>query len=533
MSSVSPTSIPQAVREITSIPLQSGEGWWGGLAADGALMPLGTTPHRRDLALDHHNNQAAPFLVSNRGRSIWSEGPFAYQFGDGTLTVEHTQPLVVNEDQNTLRAAYLAAAHAHFPASGHLPHELLLGRPQYNTWIELLYAPTQAKVLEYAHGILNHGFPSGVLMIDDNWMEDYGRWSFRPAQFPDPKSMIAELRDLGFPVMLWVCPFVSADGVHFLDLERRGLLLNGADGETAVRRWWNGHSAVLDLSNPAAAAWLTAQLDELVETFGVGGFKFDAGDPGFYRPDDRYHTPSSPTDQCRRWAQIGLRFPLNEFRASWKMGGQALAQRQRDKAHAWANEQPAAGGATGLNSLIPDGIAQGLLGYPFSCPDMIGGGDYGALDFSSPDRFDPELFVRSAQVAALMPMMQFSAAPWRLLDEVHLAACRDAAWLHVHFGELILDIAQRTAVTGEPIMCSLEYAFPGQGFASVLDQFMLGNDVLAAPCTHPAQRRQVLFPEGRWLADDGSVVMGPASVSIEVPVQRLPYFRRDNSESVS
>lgn len=515
---------PTLQNETTHVALLPGEGWWGGAAADGALMPFRPDGLLRDLTRDHHNNQAAPLLISDLGRFVWSDEPFAFRFTEGQLSVEHARPLTLGDGHGTLREAYLAASRTFFPPSGRLPHELMFTRPQYNTWIELLYSPTQEQVLNYARGVLEHDFPSGVLMIDDNWMEDYGRWTFHPGRFPDPHAMIAELRGLGFPVMLWVCPFVSADGVHFLELERRGLLLRDVSGETAVRRWWNGHSAVLDLSNPEAVAWFMGELTQLVTRYGVEGFKFDAGDPNFYLPDDRYHQPSGPADQCRRWSEIGLNFPLNEFRASWNMGGQALAQRQRDKAHAWANEHASFGGATGLSSLIPDGLAQGLLGYPFSCPDMIGGGDYGALDFSSPGRFDPDLFVRSAQVAALMPMMQFSAAPWRLLDETHLKACREAAKLHVEFGDLILSLAQDAASTGEPIIRSLEYVFPDQGYADIRDQFMLGHTLLVAPCIHPGTERTVILPAGRWQAQDGTTLTGPGAFTLSVPIGLLLYF---------
>ena len=52
----------------------------------------------------------------------------------------------------------------------------------------------------------------------------------------------------------------------------------------------------------------------------------------------------------------------------------------------------------------------------YTCPDMIGGGEY--LNFlENSSNLDEELFVRYAQCAALMPMMQFSAAPWRVLSK--------------------------------------------------------------------------------------------------------------------
>jgi len=35
----------------------------------------------------------------------------------------------------------------------------------------------------------------------------------------------------------------------------------------------------------------------------------------------------TPNDHCEAFARLGLEYPMNEFRACWKMGGQPLAQR--------------------------------------------------------------------------------------------------------------------------------------------------------------------------------------------------------------
>jgi len=35
-----------------------------------------------------------------------------------------------------------------------------------------------------------------------------------------------------------------------------------------------------------------------------------------------------------------------------------------------------------------------------------------------------------------------------------------------------------------------------------------------------------LFPEGDWKGDDGSIVHGPCSVDIPVPIERLPWYTR-------
>jgi alpha-glucosidase (family GH31 glycosyl hydrolase) len=97
----------------------------------------------------------------------------------------------------------------------------------------------------------------------------------------------------------------------------------------------------------------------------------------------------------------------NELRASWKLGGQALVQRLGDKDYSWR--------ATQL--LIPDMTAAGLLGHYYTCPDMVGGGQFGA--FLNVKKFDEELIVRSCQVHALMPM------PGHPTSKMHAIHCKE------------------------------------------------------------------------------------------------------------
>lgn len=82
---------------------------------------------------------------------------------------------------------------------------------------------------------------------------------------------------------------------------------------------------------------------------------------------------------------------LNEFRACYDMGGRALVQRLCDKRHAWDN-------VNGVASLIPNGLAQGIMGYAYNCPDMIGGGEYSCfLDKSCLERGIKRAGLRSAR----------------------------------------------------------------------------------------------------------------------------------------
>ena len=486
------------------ITIDGDERWWVGVVSESHRLPLGrdSAPFEIDLFGNTAGNQVQPLLLSTKGRYLWSEDPFRLSVRNGSIHVaSDLGPLVSGRAGGSLREAALHAGTRFFPPSGKTPDAALFTKPQFNTWIELTYNQNQRDVLAYAHAIVGNGFPPGVLMIDEGWFDSYGVWDFHRGRFPDPKAMVDELHALGFKLMLWVCPYIRPDGQQFAAMLRdrsRVVWLRSAKdpNQPALMQWWNGFSAVADVTSPAGRDWLTRQLQRLTEVYGIDGFKLDGADAELF-------------------AQIGLAFPLNEYRATWKMGGQPLAQRLRDKEHTWQD----------LRKLVPGMINLGLMGYPFSCPDMIGGGEF--LSFENLPAVDQELVVRAAQVHALMPMMQFSVAPWRVLTPEHLAIVRRMATLHADHGADIVALAHDSARTGEPILRSLEYSYPNQGFGTVVDEFLLGPDILVAPVVEQgARQRRLLVPPGRWKGDDGVVVTGPSSIEVAAPLDRLPWYRR-------
>jgi hypothetical protein len=507
-----------ALADTKVIQLLDGENGWGGCVTDGRAMPFGKVNFERDLYGSTRGNQAQPLLISDRGRYVWCEEPFKFSLEGNTLTVEsHAGEIQTGQQGATLREVFQYVSRTYFPSNGQIPDERLFTKPQYNTWIELIYDQREDRIRKYARDILSNGFPAGVLMIDDNWQEDYGIWEFHPGRFSDPKGMMNTLHEQGFQVMLWICPYFSPDSETFRRLNRKNYFLKDKRGGTYMRRWWNGYSASLDLTNPEAVTYFQGRLAYLVEEYGVDGFKLDAGDASAYHDENiKAAQTISPNTFSELWAKLGLPFTLNEYRACWKLAGQPLAQRLRDKGHVWRD----------LQQLIPDALALGLMGYAYTCPDMIGGGEYSYF-YNNPDKsLDQELIVRSAQCSTLMPMMQFSVAPWRVLSKANMAICRDMAHLHETMGQEILALAKASSQTGEPMVRHLEYMYPHQGYAEIKDQFLLGDSLLVAPVLEKgARRRTVVFPKGTWKGDDGSVVKGPSTQKIKVPLARLPWYR--------
>ncbi len=524
-------ALPAFAQQTVDLTMLRGERWWAGVISQSHLMPFtAESTFQFDFNANTDGNQGQPLLISDKGRFLWCDEPFAFQIAKGQIHAQSTSaPIVTGAPGATLREAFQYVSGRFFRSSGKTPHPDLFLHPQYNTWIELTYNQNQEDVLKYARAIGVNGFPKGVLMIDEGWFSHYGNLDFDRSRFPNPKTMIDELHQLGMPLMLWVTPYITPDGQFFKELwldhtrnRKTVWFVNAANPkQPAIMEWWDGFSAVVDLTNPHGRQWFKGQLDRLMKEYGVDGFKFDGGDAAHYSaksmlgPAKAFDPKISSNGHSEAFARLGLDYPLNEYRATWKMGGQPLAQRLRDKNHSWAD----------LRMLIPGILNQGVMGYSFTCPDLIGGGEY--LSFRDAKTLDEELVVRAAQVHALMPMMQFSAAPWRVLNPQNRETARQAAVLHEKMGPEILTLARKAAVSGEPIVRSLEYQFPNQGYGAITDQFLLGEEIMVAPVLEKgATRRMVVFPPGRWRGDDGQPVTGPVTQTIEAQLTRLPWWRR-------
>ena len=516
-----------ALADAVTVKMLDGENWWGAANYFGSQMPFTEkTSLNVDLRKRGFANQFASMLISDKGRVIWCDDQTGVTITNGTITMAcETAPVVSESGGRNLKEAFLHAANKWFPSTGKTPDLLFFSAPQYNTWIELTYRQNEKDILAYAQSMLDNGLPPGVLMIDDTWQAGYGDWRFEPARFSNPKGMVDRLHSQGFKVILWMCPWVSMDipafrriawGVNPDDVKgypaKGGFLMEGRT--PAAVRWWNGFSALLDFTHPNARAWFKEQLDGLVNDFGVDGFKFDGGELEFYSQGYGAHDKTASSgDQVMAYAKYCLDYPVCEYRNAWRFQGQPVVERLHDKGHDWKE----------LRKLVPDMIVGGLLGHPFMCPDMIGGGSWTAFLPGAP--FDPELFVRSAQVHALCPMMQFSASPWRVLDKEHQQIVRNTVATRQKFADRFVELARASGHTGEPMLRNLEYNYPGQGYAAVGDQFMMGAGLLVAPVVEKGQtERKVVIPPGTWIADDGEKVVGPKTITVKTPLSRLPYF---------
>lgn len=514
------------------VKMLEGELWYGGTVARSTHNPFDKNS-LFDYDMNNGENQTMPLFISTEGRYIWCDTPMIVHIENGEFDLGADSEILLVSAGENLKDAYLCASQNHFKFTGKVPPLKFFEAAQYNSWMELDYHQSQEAILKYAHDIVDNGYEPGVLMIDEGWHTRYGLWDWDYLKFPDPKAMIDELHSLGFKVMLWVVPLVTMDGQYFsmsyfpyndyLDGACGGkkYFLRTDEGKPAIIEWWNGFSAILNMCSPDDREFLDSKLRRLIDKFGVDGFKFDGGNIEMYNPErvqNGKQTKYTAQELNEAWNEFGTRYEYHEYKDTFKGGGKSVIQRLQDRNHSWTD--------WGINTILPSALLQGLIGHPFICPDMIGGG-WWSLNYTPGFEIDQELFVRMAQVSALFPMMQFSWAPWRVLDKEHAELCKASAKLHRDFASYIVEQVKYSATSGEPIVRHMEYSYPHMGYERVLDQFMLGEDYLVAPVIEKGQtKRKVKLPKGKWLYLGKTEYEGGCTVTVDAPLSILPYFKK-------
>jgi alpha-glucosidase (family GH31 glycosyl hydrolase) len=389
----------------------------------------------------------------------------------------------------------------------------------YTTWAHYKEAVSQAAVADLAAQVQAHGFPTGVIEIDDRWQTAYGDLAFDPAKFPDPAALIADLHGRGFQVTAWVPPFVAPESALWPEAMAAGALVHDTAGTPLLTSWWQGEGGLIDAGNPAALAWWGERLRAFQAQWGLDGLKYDGGEGRYVPPGANIAV--TPNGYSARYAAFaGAQPGLNEVRTAYWSQQVPITLRVFDLSSTW-------GLNNGLAALPGRVLTLAMLGYPFVLPDMIGGNQYGH------ERCTGEMLVRWTQAAAFTLSMQFGIFPWPFLAPTP-GICRGYTWLHLALKPWLLDYATRvTCANGYPPLrpLALDYPTDSQALACA-DEWLLGDRVLVAPVLGPPRGREVYLPAGRWFDPwTGEYLDGPKRLEVRVPLHICPFFIQTDEDA--
>ena len=396
-----------------------------------------------------------------------------------------------------------------------------------------------SRVREIAQTFRAKKIPCDVLYLDIDYMEGYRIFTWSQKNFPDPKGLLTDLAKDGFTVTTIVDPGIKADTAYHAyrsGLARNAFLLR-PDGSTYLGKVWPGVCAFPDFSQSDARAWWGEQFQVLTAS-GVKGFWNDMNEPSVFdvptktvdlnvvhRADARrathaefhnlygFQMTQATYEGTRRL--LGNQRPFLLTRASFAGGQRYSAKWTGDNTSTWHDLSMALSMCLGIS----------ISGQPFVGSDI--GGFIG-----SPDG---ELFARWMQLGVFTPLMRAHSAwdtpnkePWEFGESIeHIN--RATVELRYTFLPYIYTVMAQSAVTGQPAMRPLAFAYPGEpAFAWNESEFLFGDDLLIAPVLAQRQTERTLrLPPGAWYDYwTGKRYDGNSNVTVAAPLERLPLFVR-------
>ena len=356
---------------------------------------------------------------------------------------------------------------------------------------------------------------------------------FACRRFPNATAMLRELSAKGFIVSLAVHPFVNVDSRHFVESVNNDYLVLDASGEAPgltewwlgppERRWSSGYGGVIDMSASGIAS-LKRRLHDLAAKYDIDAFKFDAGEINIlpYHPQfhDNYTNPNHYTHlYCKMAGEFGNHHTL---RAGY----------QTQKILSWLHiyGKPSCWRAvhSGLRTIIPTVLTLGIMGYPYTMPNAIGGRGYDRLP-------SKELYIRWMQMTTFFQAMHFSTPPFIYDDQTQRIAIELMRFHESFVRPRVVALARDSADTLRPIIRPIWWIAPHDRVAQDIDsEFLLGDDVLVAPILGQGwTSRDVYLPSALWEDQiTKSIIQGPVWLhGYNASLDKIPFFiRLDGSD---
>lgn len=516
----------------------------GHLDKRGKAMTLWTTDEPYHAPDVDQLYQAIPFHIS------MCEGAAYGLFLDCTAKVEYDiakaepEKATLTVHTPVLEAYFFAGPHpksiisryTELTGRMHLPPKWALGYQQCR-WS---YYP-ESRVREIASGLRERNLPADTIVLDIDYMDGYRVFTWDNERFPDPKKLMEDLRAQGFRVITIVDPGVKVDPGYSIydDGLAKDLFVKHADGRVFEGTVWPGVTAFPDFTRAEARDWWADQHKPALLDMGIAGIWNDMNEPSCFArntfAEDTLQGEKGEELPHGEWHNAygflmskatfeGLkRLKPNERPFVLTRSGYAGIQRYSavwmGDNHSWWEH---------LFTHMPILMGMGLSGVPFVGCDV--GGFQG----------DPsgELLARWMQVGSLTPFFRNHAAagtaaqePWVFGGRIE-SICRRYMELRYELMPFLYGEFRKAAQTGLPIMRPLLLEFPSDpAVANLSDQFMVGQDLMAAPIYQPgADHRMVYFPSGAWRDFwSGERIVGPSYQVVKAPLETMPLYVREGA----
>ena len=393
--------------------------------------------------------------------------------------------------------------------------------------------------------------PIDLIVIDFFHWPKQGEWKFDPTYWPDPKAMVAELKEMKIELMVSIWPTVDRESENYNEMLENGYLIRTERG-FRVGLNFEGATIHYDATNPNARTYLWEKIKKNYYDLGIRIFWLDEAEPEYTAYDFDHYRYYLGTD-----LEIGNLYPreyAKTFYEGMEKEGQkdivnllrcAWAGSQKYGALVWSGD--IASSFDSMRNQLAAGLNMGIAGIPWWTTDI--GGFHGG---NPNDPAFRELFVRWFQWGTFCPVMRLhgdreprqpqvgttggahccSGAEnevWSYGPEV-FEICKKYMNLREEMREYTRGLMREAHEKGTPVMRTLFYEFPNDLIAwETEDEYMYGDTYLIAPVLYAGQSsRKVYLPaEHNWKELETNLIYeGGRWICVDTPMEKIPVFRK-------
>src|SRR5699024_5667175 len=269
----------------------------------------------------------------------------------------------------------------------------------------------ESRVRKLAETFRDKQIPCDALYLDIDYMDGYRVFTWNEDHFPDPTSMIEDLKQQGFKTIVMIDPCIKADNDYFVYRQgkEKDYFCRRPDGDLLLAPVWPAQSAFPDFTRPEVRDWWADLYEDHIAAKKVAGIWNDMNEPAVFEiesktmPEDiRHHYEGQPCSHKKAHNIYGMQMA----RASL----QGLKKHNPDKRPFLLTRANFAGGQRYAALWTGDNIASwdhlklaneqcqrlSISGYSFVGTD-IGG---------FVDEPSPELFTRWLQLSVFHPLFR-------------------------------------------------------------------------------------------------------------------------------